>query len=128
MLPLQERVTLYCGTTPLPVIDSADELEALLLNVNVPLSVPLFVGAKATLSDTLCPALMVNGNETPGIEYCELLLDAEFIVTLPPVAVRLAGSVVELPTSTLPKLSVAGLMLSWPVVVVVPLPLNGIFS
>lgn len=101
-------------------------VDPLLLNVSAPLSVPLLVGAKTTLKVTLCPALMVNGNEAPAIVYCELLLDAEFTVTLPPVAVMLAGCVELLPTSTLPKLSVDGLRLSVPVVFVVPVPLSGI--
>jgi hypothetical protein len=99
-----------------------------LMYVSVPVTVPVFVGANTTFTFTLCPALIVSGKETPGIEYCELLLDPDETVTLPPVAVSVAGCVDELPTSTLPKLSVAGLTPSWPLVVLVPVPLSGMFT
>ena len=49
MLAFQERLTLYCGVTPTPASDSVVfVIEALLLSVNVPESVPLVVGVKTT--------------------------------------------------------------------------------
>src|ERR1700759_4856754 len=58
---------------------------------------------------------------------CELLLDADETVTLPPDAVIVEGSVSTLPTSTLPNPSVEGEMLSCPTAVD-PEPVSGTVS
>lgn len=111
MLGLQERSTLYCGATPTPESDSLTcESEALLTNFRFPESVPLWVGVKMTLASALWPAPMVSGKEVPEIVNCELLLLADEIVTLPPVAVSVEVCVVELPRFTLPKLNDPGVI------------------
>jgi hypothetical protein len=48
------------------------------------------------------------GSERPESENCELLLDADEMVTLPPVAVIVDAWVVLLPMSTFPKLIEVG--------------------
>jgi hypothetical protein len=51
---------------PFPLSDSTSfESDALLMNVSEPEVVPLFLGVKAMLNATLCPALMVNGKDAP---------------------------------------------------------------
>jgi len=113
---------------PAPVIDSvACESEALLATVRVPEDAPLLVGEKTTSKGTVWPIEIVNGKETPEIENCELLVFADDTVTTPPVALMLEGCVVVAPTSTLPKLSAVGAMMSCATVVLVPVPVKGIF-
>jgi hypothetical protein len=51
-----------------------------------PETVPLPVGVKASWADTLCPAGMVSGRETPCRENCALLLTSDDTITLAPVA------------------------------------------
>jgi hypothetical protein len=129
VLAFHESATLYSGEIPVPLTDSpTDESEALLLTVRDPEAAPAFVGEKTTLASTLCPDGIVNGKEIPESENSELLLDAEDTVTLPPVAVRVEVCALLLPRSILPKLSEDGLMLSFPVLVDVPVPMSGIFN
>lgn len=40
-------------------------LEALEVMLTLPVAAPLTVGAKVTVKDVLCPAVSVNGNESP---------------------------------------------------------------
>lgn len=68
----------------------------------------------------------MRGNATPEIANCELLLEAEDTVTLLPVAVIVEDRVLVLPTSTFPNASELGLKVSWPAVLLAPLPVRGI--
>lgn len=68
--------------------------------------------------------MSVRGKAAPEIAYNELLLAAEFTVTVPPVALIVEVCALELPISTLPKLRDPGETVSWPVVELVPVPLN----
>ena len=86
---------------------------------------PLAVGSKATFRCVLCPALSVSGKLAPEIENWGLELDAEFTVTVPPVAVTVIGRLVVVPRFTLPKLNDVGETVSWPTVVVAPVPVTG---
>jgi hypothetical protein len=107
---------------PVPESDSdAVELLALLAKEIAPETAPPFCGVKTTFSATLCPAGIVTGNDAPGMENWPLLLAADEIVTLPPVAVREVDSDDVFPTVTLPKLSAVGLTLNWPIVAI-PVP------
>ena len=108
MLAFQERLTVYCGATPVPLADSVLFVLVDVVYVSVAEEEPLLVGANETVNATLCPELRVNGKEAPEMAYCELLLEAEFTVTDPPDAVMVDVWFAELPTSTLPKLSDAG--------------------
>jgi hypothetical protein len=93
--------------------------------VSEPDDFPAADGANVTSNGILWPDAMVSGNETPAIANCELLLDADDTVTLPPVALRLEDWVVVVPTSTLPKLIAVGATVSCPIVS--PVPLKGTF-
>lgn len=86
----------------------------------MPLADPLVWGVNVTENETLCPAAMVNGNETPLNEYSELLIVSEETVMLAPLAVIVAGKVELLPTLTSPKFRLVGVRLSWPVATPVP--------
>ena len=101
---------------------------ALLLNDSDPETVPAAVGAKPTLNDLLWPAGIVKGKETPLRTKCELLLVSDDTVTEAPVALIVIACVSDEPTFTLPKFTLDGLMLNWPAVVVVPLPLKNTFT
>ena len=89
---------------------------------------PLAVGSKATFSCVLCPALSVSGKLAPEIENWGLELDAEFTVTVPPVAVTVIGRLVVVPKFTLPKLNDVGATVSCPTVVVAPVPVTGMLT
>jgi hypothetical protein len=70
----------------------------------------------------------VKGKETPLRTKCELLLASDDTVTEAPVALIVIACVSVEPTFTFPKLTLDGLMLNWPAVVVVPLPLKYTFT
>lgn len=127
VLGLQPRLT--WGSVPVPCRGSdAEALVALLEKERLPEAVPLACGANDTLSCTLLPAVIVTGKVAPGSANWELLLAAEEIVTLPPVAVNTAGCVALSPTITLPKCIDVGVMLRVPTVAVAPVPVKGRFS
>jgi hypothetical protein len=86
---------------------------------------PSFCGVNLTLSDNSSPAGMVKGNETPGTANCELLLDNDEMVTLPPPARNPSVSVSVVPTLTLPKLSVPGIIAKCGLLALVPVPVSG---
>lgn len=101
--------------------------EALLAKETFSEAAPLDLGVKVSEKEALCPAATVSGNDTPLIENGALRDGAEEIVTLAPVAVRVAVLVRPLPTVTLPKLIEDGEIESWPCgVCVVPVPLRAI--
>src|ERR1700733_7422023 len=107
---------------PVPASDSkVFVVDPLFTNVSEPDDVPAADGVNLTSNETLWPAAIVSGNEAPAIANCELLLDADETVTLPPFALRVEDCVVVVPTSTLPKLSAVGATISCPIVSPVPL-------
>src|ERR1700727_1878732 len=111
---------------PVPASDSKIfVVDPLFTNVIEPDDFPATDGANLTSNETLWPDAMVSGNETPAIANCELLLETDETVTLPPVALRVEDWVVVVPTSTLPKLMAVGATVSCPVVS--PVPLKGTF-
>src|ERR1700733_4288343 len=125
VLAIQERLTK--GSVPVPVkAERAGESAALLTNESVADGSPLSFGVKATLRDTSFPAETVNGNGTSSTENCKLLLEIEEIVTLPPPALSSNVRVSLVPTATLPKLSVAGIIPRCGLLT--PKPVNGISS
>ena len=92
-----------------------------------PLTSPVAAGANRTEKVVLCPALSVSGNASPLRVKPAPLAEAAEIVTLdPPELVRVSVSVFELPTTTLPKLKLAGFGDSWPWVT--PVPVRPMFS
>ena len=64
------------------------------------------------MNDRLWPAVSVKGKEAPSSTNWELLLLAEDIVTLEPVALRVSGRVSVVPWATLPKFKGAGAMVN----------------
>ena len=118
----QERPT-ECGSAvvPVPVRDSAvGEPEALLAKLSDALAVPLAFGVKVTANGTDCPACIVAGRLIPNSANSELLLVPDETVTEAPLAVKLPFSEEFAPTTTFPKLSVAGDTDNWPCAVPVP--------
>lgn len=111
----------------MPLSDSVPLAFVEVVNVTVADTGPAVVGAYTTLTCALCPEFRVKGNDVPEIENCELLLEADETVTLPPVALRVAGWVVLDPISTLPKLKDAGETVNCPAELVAPVPVSGTF-
>lgn len=93
---------------PLPVSDwTAGEFVASLANDRLPEVAPLAFGAKVTVKEADEPAAMVAGNAIPvSVNSFEMLSDE--IVTAAPVAFRVPLSEELEPTTTFPKLNVAG--------------------
>ena len=106
---------------PLSAIAKGDPGALLVIDM-LPLTLPVAVGAKRAVNDALCPALIVTGAVIPlMLNPVPETLAAE-IVTLPvPVLFNVTVADPLLPTTTLPKLTLAGLALNPPCV---PVPLN----
>ena len=102
------------AATPLPASGTLfGELEALLTKEALPLAVVVVVGAKVILKDVLWPDARLNGsvfppmlNPVPVALYCEIVA-----VAGPPFVI-ITGSVLLVPTVTLPKLRLVGLVVS----------------
>src|SRR6516162_1317290 len=85
------------------------EFVALLRTEALPVTLPAAVGAKVTLISTFCPADRVKGRAGPLILKPVPVTESWERVTLPvPVFVRITGSVLLLPSTTSPKLVLAG--------------------
>ncbi len=86
----------------------------------LPDAVPLALGVKVTVNDTVWPAEMVLGRDNPPRLNSALVVVADKMVTLDPVAVRVFVRVLLRPTVTLPKFKVVALEVSWPAEMPVP--------
>jgi hypothetical protein len=105
----------------LPVKESlVGEFEALLAKEMFAEAVPLDCGVNVTVTDVLCPAVIVNGNDTPLSLNSDELAEADDTVTFDPVALNVAVNWLLWPTTTLPKFKVVGLTPNWPGTVPVP--------
>lgn len=125
MLAFHVRSTLYCGAAATPVpLTASDADPDTLLNNTVPFAVPLLCGVNVTEYDALCPAASVFGSEMPESTNSELLLEADEIVTLAPLALSEPLLLTLDPTVTLPKDALLGESVSCPEAV--PVPVNGI--
>jgi hypothetical protein len=100
--------TSWPGAMPVPDSDAVSvTLESLLDIAIVPVTVPVEVGVKTTSKVALWPAATVSGREGELRENSEALVLAPVIVTeVVLLFVAVAVSVLVLPTTTLPKLSV----------------------
>src|SRR5580700_4856102 len=122
VLAIQERLTK--AAVPVPItVERVGESVASLANESVAEGFPLTCGVKATLSDTPLPTGTVNGKGVSRTANCELLLETEEMVTLPPLALSSTVRFSVVPTATSPKLSVAGVIAS--AGLEVPMPVNG---
>jgi len=84
------------------------EFAASLEKESVAEAVPDVAGANVTVKDTVWPALRVAGREIPDSANSLLLMLAAEMVTNDPVALRVPFSDPFAPTTTLPKLRLAG--------------------
>ena len=87
---------------------------ALLAKVSIAVCAPVVVGLKVTVNDTLCPAAIVSGRDSPLTVKAELFDTTESTVTLFPLALTLPVPVPLPPSETLPTAIVVGVTDSWP--------------
>ncbi len=91
------------------------ELEALLTSETLPPVLPVTVGANCTLRLLVCPAESVRGKVCPVVVKPAPLTAAwETVKLLVPALLKVTVCVLAVPTSTSPKATLLGLMLSWP--------------
>jgi hypothetical protein len=110
---------------PLNVTTDVLPVDELLLIVSWPLAVPVVVGSNCTCSVKDCVGFNVAGKLPPTIVKPAPIITAEFTVTGEvPVDVSVSACVVVVFTVTLPKLSVAALIVSWGLGAAVLVPLN----
>jgi len=107
-----------------PVPDSgtfSEALDAFDVIAMLPLTAVPEVGAKTILKVTLWPTLRVVGKVKPlAVKPAPVVLAAEIVTLDPPELVSVSVFVCELPTGTLPKARLVGLVASWPDVLAVP--------
>ena len=102
-------VRLNAGCTCVPVTAATALVPSLLVTVTLPLVAPLVVGAKVTVSATLCAAASVTGTASPPTEIPAPLAATCVTVTLEfPVLASCRLCVELLPAFTLPKFKLAG--------------------
>ncbi len=97
----------------------------MLVIVSVALTDPTVCGLKVIVKGTLVPAAIVTGSESPPRLNTELLVLAAVTVTFAPVAARVPEVVPLVPSSTLPRARVVGLIASCPAAAA-PVPDKGI--
>ena len=101
--------------TPVPERETvAGELVALLTTERLPVTVPVVVGAKATLTVVVWPAARVRGSESPlRVNPVPVKLACETVTLAVPVLDRVTvWGLLVLPTVTFPKLKLDGLAAS----------------
>jgi hypothetical protein len=109
VMPVPDRGTFRAGLDAFEVI------------ARLPLTLLPDVGAKVVLKLRLWPAFRVIGKLRPLMLNPEpVALAAEMVTLAPPEFVIVSASVWEVPTWTLPKPRLAGLVVSWPEVAPVP--------
>ena len=88
------------------------------------LAAPVVAGLKVTVKETLWPAGIVTGSDSPPTLNTELFVFAPVTVTLAPLAVSIPDELPLVPTTTLPRSMVVGLTASCPTAAV-PVPDRG---
>jgi hypothetical protein len=113
-LASHDRLTVCAGAgVPVPLrVCAVVEGCASLANVRVAFAEPALSGLKVTVNGTVWPAAIVTGKDRPLTENTELVVSADVIVTLAPLAVRLPEAAPLVPSTTLPIPSEAGLTIS----------------
>ena len=121
MLAVQERSTLWgAGAVPLPLSDCEAVFEALLAKVMTPDDAPLAAGVNVTVNEALPPAAIVTGKVMPVTLNSGLSEVTPVTCTDDPVALNVPVFEALAPTTTPPKLWLAGDAANWPGVVPVP--------
>jgi hypothetical protein len=105
-----------CACVPVPLnVIARGEPGALLANEMLPLAPPAEDGVKLAESPTLWPVLSVVGVDNPAMAKPEPeTLAAEIVMLAVPELVRVMDCDPLLPTATLPKLTLVGLVVSCP--------------
>ena len=87
----------------------------------LPVAAPLDRGEKVTPSDRLCPAVRVSGRVRLGVvNPAPVVVTREIVTVELPELVSVSHPVCVLPTATVPKLKLPGLVESWLDVTAVP--------
>jgi hypothetical protein len=122
VLGVQRRLTVCDdAAVPEPVkVSTTNVFAVLLAREIVPDAVPVLCGLKVTVSATLWPAAMVVGRDSPVRLNSALVEFAEEMVTLDPVAVSVAVTLLLVPTATLPKFKALALEVNCPAGTPVP--------
>jgi hypothetical protein len=104
------------GATPVPLRGMlVGELEALLTTETLPETLPVTVGANCTLRLPDCPAGSASGKVCPVIvKPAPLTAACETVRLALPELVSVTVCVLLVPTSTSPKATLLGLVLTWP--------------
>src|SRR5712692_6052894 len=105
-----------CACTPVPLRARVrGEPGALLVMETLPLALPVAAGEYVAVNEVLCPGLRVSGAVMPlMVNPVPDTLAAEMVTLAVPEFVNVIGTGALLPTSTLPKLTLAGLGVSCP--------------
>jgi hypothetical protein len=91
----------------------AGELVALLATITPPVKLPVEVGAKVTFRAAVCPgARIVPEGTLLALKPAPVVLTREIVTLELPEFVRVTSRVLVAPVSILPKLKLAGLVLS----------------
>jgi hypothetical protein len=112
-----------------PVPDSAISavlLDPLKLSDTCPVTAPAAVGANFTPNVVSCPGANVNGRLSPvTLKPAPVTVACEIVRLAPPVFCKVSVCVALLPTTTVPKLKLLGLVDNTPVTI--PVPASGTF-
>jgi hypothetical protein len=96
--------------SPLSAIASVLAFVALLETVTLPVTLPMLLGANATVSTAACPGLIVVPLPTPlTLKPVPLVPTDDTVTVVFPVFVRDTFELSELPTATFPKLTFVAL-------------------
>jgi len=99
-----------------PVPDKATvvgELEALLTNETLPVTLPVVVGANETLKVLLFPVVKVRGTTSPVmLKPVPVRLSPDTTTLVLPVLLRVTDCVLVVPVGTLPKATLLGVAVS----------------
>jgi hypothetical protein len=107
--------------TPVPDnVSVMDGLLALLVNDAVPDAAPLLCGLNVSVTEAVLPAAIVNGSLMPLMVYSALLVPADEITTLDPLALSVPIRLLVVPTARLPKYIIPGVTASVPAPTPVP--------
>ncbi len=123
MLGFQRRVTTCDAVAAVPDPDRVSTtgvLAASLASEMLPDAAPLLCGVKVSETGALCPAAMVAGSDNPLRRNSGLVVAADMMVTLDPVAVSVAVMTLLAPTATLPKSNAPALDVNRPAETPVP--------
>ena len=101
-------------------VSTTGVLAALLVSEMLPDAAPLLCGVKVSETGALWPTAMVVGSDSPLRRNSELVVVADVMVTLDPVAVSVAVMTLLVPTATLPKFNAAALDVNRPAETPVP--------